>query len=82
VAFKLEYNQVNPSRLKNEVKIYKKLELGNGIPWVYWDGSECKFRVMAFELLGLSLENLFNYCSQKFSLKTVLLLADQHISRF
>ncbi len=82
VALKLEYNQVNPSQLKNEVDIYKQLSGGSGIPQVYWYGSDCEFRIMAFELLGPSLEDLFNYCSRKFSLKTVLLLADQLISRF
>jgi serine/threonine protein kinase len=82
VALKLEYNQISPSHLENEVEIYKDLSGGPGIPRVYWYGHECEFNVMAFELLGPSLENLFNYCGRKFSLKTVLMLADQLIRRF
>ena len=51
-----------------------------GIPTLKWCGSEGDFNVMVMELLGPSLEDLFNFCSRKFSLKTVLLLADQLVS--
>lgn len=82
VALKLEHTRVSPSQLENEVEIYKDLSGGPGIPRVYWHGSECEFNVMALELLGPNLENLFNYCGRKFSLKTVLMLADQLMPRF
>uniref|UniRef100_A0AAY5ENM5 non-specific serine/threonine protein kinase n=1 Tax=Electrophorus electricus TaxID=8005 RepID=A0AAY5ENM5_ELEEL len=52
-----------------------------GIPTIKWCGAEGDYNVMVMELLGPSLEDLFNFCSRKFSLKTVLLLADQMISR-
>ncbi|KAI3810713.1 hypothetical protein L1987_20335 [Smallanthus sonchifolius] len=32
------------------------------------------------DLLGLSLEDLFNFCSRELSLKTVFMLADQMVS--
>ncbi|KAI5942835.1 Casein kinase I isoform epsilon [Manis javanica] len=54
---------------------------GVGIPSIKWCGAEGDYNVMVMELLGPSLEDLFNFCSRKFSLKTVLLLADQMISR-
>lgn len=66
--------------LEHEAKVNNAL-FGMGIPCVHWHGIEGEFYVMISDLLGPSLEDLFNFCDRKFSLKTVLLLADQLIPR-
>jgi len=65
----------------HEAKLYKLLEDGLGTPKVYWVGTEGDYSCLVMDLLGPSLEDLFNYCHRKFSLHSVLMLADQLIQR-
>ncbi|TRM61505.1 kinase-like domain-containing protein [Schizophyllum amplum] len=81
VAIKLESVKAKHPQLEYESKVYKTLAGGVGVPFVRWFGTECDYNAMVIDLLGPSLEDLFNFCNRKFSLKTVLLLADQLISR-
>lgn len=77
VAIKLEPAIAKSSPLKQESKIYKTLSGAPGVPWIMWSGKAGDFNVMVIDLLGPSLEELFRMCNRHFSLKTVLLLADQ-----
>lgn len=52
-----------------------------GVPTIHWFGTEGDYNVMVLDLLGPSLEDLFQYCGKKFSLKTTLMIADQIITR-
>jgi serine/threonine protein kinase len=48
---------------------------------VRWFGEYTDKNVLVMDLLDQSLEDLFNYCGRRFSLKTVLLLAYEMVSR-
>ncbi|KAH9939704.1 kinase-like protein [Epithele typhae] len=81
VAIKLEPAIAKSSPLKQESKIYKTLMGGPGVPWINWSGKQGDYNVMVIDLLGPSLEDLFRMCNRHFSLKTILMLADQLITR-
>jgi len=79
VAIKLEPIKTRHPQLHYESRVYRVLKGGVGIPNVRWFGSECDYNIMSMDLLGPSLEDLFNYCHRKFSLKTILMLAQQKL---
>ncbi|XP_051131168.1 casein kinase 1-like protein 3 [Andrographis paniculata] len=81
VAVKIENNKTKHPQLLYEAKLYNILQGGSGIPNIKWSGVNGDDNVLVLDLLGPSLEDLFVYCGRKFSLKTVLMLADQMITR-
>lgn len=81
LAIKLESVKTKHPQLHYESKLYMLLQGGTGIPHLKWFGVEGEYNILVIDLLGPSLEDLFNYCNRRFSLKTVLMLADQMINR-
>ncbi|ESN90730.1 hypothetical protein HELRODRAFT_70877 [Helobdella robusta] len=81
VAVKLEPSNARHPQLLYESKLYKILQGAIGIPHVRWYGQAREYNALVMDLLGPSLEDLFNFCTRRFTMKTVLMLADQMISR-
>lgn len=81
VAIKKEMANCKSPQLAYEAKVYKCLEGGMGIPKVYFQQDNRSMNIMVMDLLGPSLEDMFNYCYRKFSVKTVLMLGIELLTR-
>lgn len=81
VAAKVE-EKTKDSRIMLEYKIYRRLERNGftiGIPKIYEFMQTPIGNIMIMQLLGANLEQIFNIYGRKFTLQTVLYLADQII---
>jgi hypothetical protein len=72
----MNQNSTQLYRVEVNITINKNIV---GIPHIYWMGSQGNYNIMVIELLGPSLEDLFNFCKRKFTLKSVLMLVDQMV---
>jgi len=86
VAIKLESVKTRHPQLRYESKLYRvlagdKASPPKGIPQMRWYGVEGNYNVLILDLLGPSLEDLFNYCGRQFSLQTVCMLALELLAR-
>ncbi|CDK27348.1 unnamed protein product [Kuraishia capsulata CBS 1993] len=68
------------SSLKNHEAQSQFLSL-SGIPKLYYYGQEGYYNILIIQLLGPSLEDLFDWCGRRFSPKTVAQVAKQMICR-
>ncbi|XP_068154597.1 casein kinase I [Drosophila tropicalis] len=81
VAIKMESANARHPQLLYEAKLYRILSGGVGFPRIRHHGKEKNFNTLVMDLLGPSLEDLFNFCTRHFTIKTVLMLVDQMIGR-
>lgn len=81
VAIKFEPRRSDAPQLRDEFRAYRILSGCRGIPHAYYFGQEGMHNVLILDLLGPSLEDLFEWCGRKFSVKTTCLVAKQMIDR-
>lgn len=81
VAVKVEPRGAAHPQLKFEASVYQSLVGVPGVPRMHYFTTVLEHNVMVLDLMGPSLEELFNYCGRRFTLKTVLMLADQMVQR-
>ena len=77
IAIKLEYTYHVPSLVKNEYKIYKKLQGLERIPKIHFFGEQGEFFVLIMDLLGPSIKAQMNFIKKSFSLATTLKISIQ-----
>jgi hypothetical protein len=77
IVIKLEPLNTSQHLLEHKYQVYKKLSGVIGILCVHWFGTEAGFNVMVLNCLGQLLEVLFAHCCFKFTVQTVLVLAEQ-----
>lgn len=81
VAVKLEPSNSRAPQLYLEYRFYQLMGSQVGVPKVHYFGTCSNYNALVLELLGPSLEDLFDMCGRKYSLKTVCMIAIQLITR-
>lgn len=81
LAVKIEKAKCRHPQLMYEAKLLRRLQGVTGIANVHYCDVEGDYNVMVMDLLGPSLEGIYNLCHRKFCLKTVLMIGVQMLYR-
>lgn len=78
MVIKAEFFKSKSSNILFEGKFLQMTQGSPGIPWMHWCGPESdECNCLIVEHLGYSIEDLFQLCHRRFSLKTVTMLGIQ-----
>ncbi|KAJ3325982.1 casein kinase I [Boothiomyces sp. JEL0866] len=81
IAIKFEPRKSDAPQLRDEYRTYKIMANCVGVPNVYYFGQEGLHNILCIDLLGPSLEDMFDLCNRKFTVKTTCMVAKQMITR-
>lgn len=81
VAIKLESASARAPQLYLEYRFYQLMGAHVGLPKIYYFGTCGKYNALVMDLMGPCLEDLFDACGRKFTLKNVCMIAIQLITR-
>ncbi|KAI7866066.1 casein kinase I isoform gamma-1 [Spinellus fusiger] len=81
VAIKFEPRKSDAPQLRDEYRTYKIMTGTLGIPNAYYFGQEGLHNILVIDLLGPSLEDMFDICGRRFSAKTTAMLAKHMLTR-
>ena len=81
-AVKLEKTTEKSAQLKSEYSLLSELKSIDGYPRVYgYYKMNDTYYAMILQLLGESLESLFDKCDRRFTVKTTIMIAEQVLTR-
>jgi len=81
IAIKFESRKSETPQLRDEYRAYKILSGVEGVPNAYYFGQEGPDNILCIDLLGPSLEDMFDLCKRRFSVKTGCMVAKEMITR-
>ena len=81
VAIKLESVKTQDPLLQYEANLYGKFKGLEGISQMHWHGVKDDFNVLILDLLGPTLQELFDFCNRKFTNQTLCWIGYEMIER-
>eukprot|EP01083_Nonionella_stella_P084087 232670_1 len=79
--FAIKYNHHNnrheDAYLRWQYAHYLKMKSGIGIPNIHWHGEINGYKIIVMDLFDATLQQLFDFCDQRFSFKTILTIANK-----